>query len=170
MISCITSAESGGREGPSRSCARALATVTPRGDPQVASQTDCVRHRHLPRAAHPSPNTLPDPHLDPLPRAALAAFFTLYSGIVVYTTVDAMYHVANDARRPRSPAAARRGQARALRAPLDGHLDRRLVELPLATVLPVHLRRVWRAPRRCAAREAGRAARRVWGVRRVELR
>jgi hypothetical protein len=39
-------------------------------------------------------DTLFDPLLDPLPRVALAAFFSLCGAIVVYTTVDAMYHVA----------------------------------------------------------------------------
>ncbi|KAH9059498.1 hypothetical protein EDB87DRAFT_1684577 [Lactarius vividus] len=42
----------------------------------------------------PAGDTLFDPQLDPLPRFALGTFFTLCGAIVVYTTVDAMYHVA----------------------------------------------------------------------------
>jgi hypothetical protein len=40
----------------------------------------------------PAGNTLFDPHLNPIPRFALAMFFTFCSGIVVYMTIDAMYH------------------------------------------------------------------------------
>jgi Membrane bound O-acyl transferase family len=48
---------------------------------------------------HPSLNklagdTLFDPTLSPIPRCAWAAFFSLCGGLVVYTTVDAMYHFA----------------------------------------------------------------------------
>ena len=38
-------------------------------------------------------DTIFDPRLDPLPRAAFAALLTLLGGIVVYTTVDAYYHI-----------------------------------------------------------------------------
>ncbi|KAI0267677.1 hypothetical protein BC834DRAFT_822135 [Gloeopeniophorella convolvens] len=38
--------------------------------------------------------TLFDPTLDPIPRFALALFFTLCGGVVVYTTVDAMYLIS----------------------------------------------------------------------------
>ena len=42
----------------------------------------------------PAGDTLFDPTLSPIPRCALAAFFSLCGGLVVYTTVDAMYHFA----------------------------------------------------------------------------
>jgi len=42
----------------------------------------------------PEGDTFFDPHLDPLPRAALAAFLTLCGGIVVYTNIDVVYHIA----------------------------------------------------------------------------
>ena len=50
--------------------------------------------RTRPSLDTPAGDTLFDPHLDPVPRAALALFFTLCGGVVVYTTVDAMYHFA----------------------------------------------------------------------------
>ncbi len=53
-----------------------------------------IVQRTRPLVDTPAGDTLFDPRLDPVPRAALAAFFTLCGGIVVYTTVDAMYHVA----------------------------------------------------------------------------
>jgi len=40
-------------------------------------------------------DTFFDPHLDPLPRAALAAFFTLCCGITAYTALEVMYHIAS---------------------------------------------------------------------------
>ena len=42
----------------------------------------------------PAGDTLFDPLLDPLPRAALAAFFGICGAFAVYTTIDAMYHIA----------------------------------------------------------------------------
>src|SRR6266702_393787 len=65
-----------------------------------------------------------------------------------------------DPRRLRAPAAARRGLARALRAPLDGYLDRRVPELPLAPVLPTHLRRLLRPDVRISGRR-GRCSTRL---------
>jgi len=42
----------------------------------------------------PAGDTLFDPTLSIIPRFALATFLTLCAGVVVYTTVDAMYHFA----------------------------------------------------------------------------
>lgn len=42
----------------------------------------------------PAGDTLFDPELNLVPRFALAMFFTLCGGIVIYTTVDAMYHLS----------------------------------------------------------------------------
>ncbi|KAH9958220.1 hypothetical protein BC827DRAFT_1136615 [Russula dissimulans] len=42
----------------------------------------------------PAGDTLFDPTLSIIPRFALATFFTLCAGVVVYTTVDVMYHLA----------------------------------------------------------------------------
>ncbi|KAH9041484.1 hypothetical protein EDB83DRAFT_2641863 [Lactarius deliciosus] len=39
-------------------------------------------------------DTLFDPHLDPVPRAALAAFLALCGAIVMYTSIDAIYYIA----------------------------------------------------------------------------
>jgi len=66
-----------------------------------------IVQRTRPSLDTPAGNTLFDPHLDPVPRAALAAFLTLCGGIVVYTTIDAMYHVTTLAGRVllRQPAA-----------------------------------------------------------------
>ena len=47
-----------------------------------------------PSINHPAGDTLFDPTLSLIPRFACAAFFTLCGGLVVYTTVDAMYHAA----------------------------------------------------------------------------
>ena len=54
---------------------------------------------HIVQRARPALDTLEggsffDPDLDPLTNAAMAAFFTICGGIVVYTSVDAMYHMA----------------------------------------------------------------------------
>ncbi|KAI9445222.1 hypothetical protein H4582DRAFT_1914079 [Lactarius indigo] len=40
-------------------------------------------------------DTFFDPHLDPLPRAALAGFLTLCGGLIAYTNIDMMYHIAS---------------------------------------------------------------------------
>ena len=50
--------------------------------------------RTRPSVNTPAGDTLFDPHLDPIPRAAFAAFLTLCAGINVYTSVDIMYHLA----------------------------------------------------------------------------
>jgi hypothetical protein len=42
----------------------------------------------------PAGDTLFDPALSTLPRCAWAAFYTLCGGTVIYTTVDALYHIA----------------------------------------------------------------------------
>ena len=39
-------------------------------------------------------DTFFDPRLDPLPRAALAAFITLCCGFAAYTTIEVMYHIS----------------------------------------------------------------------------
>ncbi|KAI9462854.1 CHAT domain-containing protein [Lactarius psammicola] len=49
------------------------------------------RWRTRPSLDTPAGDTICVPHLDRLP---LAAFFTFYGGVAVYTTVDTMYHVA----------------------------------------------------------------------------
>ncbi|KAH9022942.1 hypothetical protein EDB85DRAFT_2119593 [Lactarius pseudohatsudake] len=43
----------------------------------------------------PAGDTFFDPHLDPLPRAALAGFLTLCGGLIAYTNIDMMYHIAS---------------------------------------------------------------------------
>ncbi|KAI0302795.1 hypothetical protein B0F90DRAFT_1809736 [Multifurca ochricompacta] len=52
-----------------------------------------VQHMR-PSVNNPNGGTLFDPDLTLIPRFALAVFFTLCGGLVVYTTVDAMYHLA----------------------------------------------------------------------------
>ncbi|KAI9462850.1 hypothetical protein BJY52DRAFT_1255597 [Lactarius psammicola] len=56
----------------------------------------------------PGGDTIFNPHIDPLPRAALAAVLTLCGGIIVYTSMDALYHMATLVGRVllRQPAAA----------------------------------------------------------------
>ncbi len=53
-----------------------------------------IVRRARPLIDTPEGDTFFDPHLDPLPRAALAAFLTLCGGIVVYTNIDVVYHIA----------------------------------------------------------------------------
>jgi hypothetical protein len=147
-------------------------TVARCGGHQVASQADHVRHDHPLDTAHPSlarhqcgRHVLRSEPRPPPARRARGVLHALRRFKRVHGhRGDLPYR---DARRPCVPASVRRGLARAHRAPLDGYLDCRLLELPLAPDPPAHLHRVWRAPRRCAPRAAGRAARRVWRVRRV---
>jgi len=83
------------------------AAVTRCGDSQVSSQADHARHRKLRRAAiRPSLDAtrgrmLFDSHLDHILRAALAAFFMLYSGIVGRPPLRA--HLRRIWRAPRAP-------------------------------------------------------------------
>ncbi len=53
-----------------------------------------VMQRTRPSLDTSAGDTLFDPHIDPLPRAALAAFLTLCGAVVVYTSMDAIYHMA----------------------------------------------------------------------------
>ena len=53
-----------------------------------------IIQRTRPSIDTPAGDTIFDPHLDPLPRAAFAALLTLLGGIIVYTTNDAYYHIA----------------------------------------------------------------------------
>ncbi|KAF8260329.1 hypothetical protein EI94DRAFT_1748955 [Lactarius quietus] len=52
----------------------------------------------------PTGDTLFDPNLHPVPRVALALFFTLCGGVVVYTIIDAMYHASTLVGRRSPPA------------------------------------------------------------------
>ena len=147
------------------------AAVTRRGGLQIASQADRERRGHLHRATHPSfarhfcgRHVLRSAPRPPPARRARGVYYALLRFRCVHDHRGDVPYL--DARRPRTPAAARRGLARALRAPLDGHLNRGLLEFPLAPVPPAPLHRVWRAPWRCTPRAARRAAWRVWCVRR----
>ena len=147
-------------------------TVTRCGGHQVASQADCVLHSHPLGTGHSSlarhhcgRHVLRSESRPPPARCARGVLDALLRFILVHDhRGDLPYR---DARWPRAPASVRRRLARAYRASLDGYLDHRLLELPLAPDPPPHLHRVWRPSRRCAPRAAGRAARRVWRVRRV---
>ena len=145
------------------------ATINRHPDPQVASQTDRVRHRALHVAAHPSltrhPRGRHPLRSTPRPRPARRARAVFHALRRRRRVHDRRRDVPfRDHRRPRAPAAACHGLARAICAPLDGHLDRGLLELPLAPILPKHLHHIWRAPRGCAP-WAARCA--IWRVRRV---
>jgi hypothetical protein len=142
---------------------------------QDAFQTDRVRYRALHVAVQPSLTRHPCRryHLrsGPRPHPTLRARDVLH----VLRRHRRLHDRRRDvpplnANRPRDPASARHALARTLRASLGGHFDHRLLELPLAPVLPENLRRVRRAPRRCALRKAGRAIRRIRRVRFDTLR
>ena len=47
----------------------------------------------------PTGDTIFDPALGLLPRWAVATFYALYGGVVVYTNVDMLYHVTTLVRR-----------------------------------------------------------------------
>ena len=53
-----------------------------------------IIHRVRPFTDTLAGDTIFDPHLDPLPRAALAAFLALCGGIDVYAGMDIVYHIA----------------------------------------------------------------------------
>ena len=46
-----------------------------------------------PSLSNPVGDTIFDPRLDPLPRAALAVFLTLFCGICIYTIIEVIYHI-----------------------------------------------------------------------------
>ena len=53
-----------------------------------------VRHiRSFVNVNDPVGDTISDPALGLLPRWAVATFYALYGGVVVYTNVDMLYHV-----------------------------------------------------------------------------
>jgi len=54
----------------------------------------CIMHRARPSLHTSAGGSIFDPDLDPLPRAALAAFLTICNGIVSYTNIDVIYHMA----------------------------------------------------------------------------
>ena len=65
------------------------------------------------------------------------------------------------ARRPPRPPTASLAMAAAVQSPVDVHVDHGFLEIPLAPVLPAHIRRLWRPARRQTARAPRRAAGRV---------
>ncbi|KAN0128427.1 hypothetical protein V8E53_013816 [Lactarius tabidus] len=54
----------------------------------------CIVRRIRPSLGAIAGDTIFDPHLDPLPRAALAAFITLCCAFSAYTTIEVIYHIA----------------------------------------------------------------------------
>jgi len=54
----------------------------------------CIMHRARPSLHTSAGGSIFDPDLDPLPRAALAAFLTICNGIVSYTNIDVIHHMA----------------------------------------------------------------------------
>ena len=53
-----------------------------------------VMRRARPSLSNPAGETFFDPHLDPLPRAALAAFLTFFCGITAYTSIEVVHGIA----------------------------------------------------------------------------
>jgi len=109
-------------------------------------------HHLRPSANDPAVDTIFDPTLDLLPRWACTALFAVCYGMLVYTSVDMYYSTTSrrsalSAHRPPHPPTASLEMAAALQLPMDIHLDRRFLEIPLAPVLPAHVCRLRRAAR-----------------------
>ena len=146
------------------------ASITRNSGLQAGFQTDHVRYRALHLAVQPS-LTRHSCGRHPLRSSTRCRPTRRARDVLHYLWWHRRVHAnrrdvpLRDARRPRGPAAAHHALAPTLRAPLDGYLDHRLLELPLAPVLPEHLHCAWRAPRRCALREARSVIRRIRRVR-----
>jgi hypothetical protein len=82
----------------------------------------------------PAGDTIFDPGLGLLPRWAVATFYALYGGVVVYMNVDMLYHVTTLVRRIVLLASSL-AVASAFQLPVDVHIDRGCVQLLLAPVL-----------------------------------
>jgi hypothetical protein len=144
--------------------------ITRYSDLQDAFQTHRVRPRALLVAVQPSLTRYPygrhPLRFTPRPHPTLRTRNVLHVLRRYRRLHDRRRDVPlRNTRRPRTPATARHALARTLRAPLDVHLDHGFLELPLAPILPEHLRHIWCASRRCAPRKAGCAIRRLWRIR-----